>query len=47
MGAYHGKLTFETFSHRKAVLQKPTAIDPPLLYPPYDATKKKWLRRLL
>jgi aldehyde dehydrogenase (NAD+) len=47
MGAYHGKLTFETFSHRKAVLQKPTLIDPPLLYPPYDATKKKWLRRLL
>jgi aldehyde dehydrogenase (NAD+) len=47
MGAYHGRHTFETFSHHKAVLSKPTRIDPGLVYPPYDDNKKKWLRRLV
>jgi aldehyde dehydrogenase (NAD+) len=47
MGAYHGRLSFETFTHRKAVLRKPTSIDPSLLYPPYDETKTKWIRRLM
>lgn len=47
MGAYHGKGTFDTFVHKKSVLQKPFALDAPIMYPPYDATKKKWLRRLL
>jgi aldehyde dehydrogenase (NAD+) len=47
MGAYHGKLSFETFSHRKAVLKKPTSIDPPLIYPPYTESKETWIRRLL
>jgi aldehyde dehydrogenase (NAD+) len=47
MGAYHGKQTFETFSHRKAVLKKPTSIDPPLMYPPYTESKATWIRRLL
>jgi aldehyde dehydrogenase (NAD+) len=46
-GAYHGKATFETFSHRKAVLLKPTWLDPPFFYPPYDEAKWKWARRLL
>jgi aldehyde dehydrogenase (NAD+) len=47
MGSYHGRHTFETFSHHKAVLSKPTRIDPGLVYPPYDDNKKKWLRRLV
>lgn len=47
MGAYHGKHGFETFSHRKSVLKKPTQIDPALLYPPYTETKAKWVKRLL
>jgi aldehyde dehydrogenase (NAD+) len=47
MGAYHGRSTFETFSHRKGVLKKPTAIDPDLLYPPYTDAKTKWIKRLL
>jgi len=47
MGAYHGKFSFETFTHRKAVVKKPLAIDPPLIYPPYTPTKERWLRRLL
>ncbi len=47
LGAYHGKATFDTFSHRKSVLMKPTWLDPPFFYPPYDAGKWKWLRRIL
>jgi aldehyde dehydrogenase (NAD+) len=47
MGAYHGRATFETFSHRKAVLVKPTFVDPTLVYPPYSEAKKKILRRIL
>ena len=47
MGAYHGRASFETFSHRKSVLDKSTRLDPPLRYPPYDADKEKWARRLV
>jgi aldehyde dehydrogenase (NAD+) len=47
MGAYHGKYGFETFSHRKPVVLKPTRMDLKLIYPPYDKNKEKWLRRLL
>ncbi|MGE0220428.1 aldehyde dehydrogenase family protein [Mycolicibacterium sp.] len=41
MGAYHGKYGFETFSHRKTVLTKPTRPDvSSIIYPPY--TEKAW-----
>jgi len=47
MGAYHGRASFETFAHRKSVLDKPTFPDLPLTYPPYTEGKKKWIQRLL
>jgi aldehyde dehydrogenase (NAD+) len=47
MGVYHGKATFETFTHRKSVLLKPTWLDPWFFYPPYNNAKKKWVRSLL
>jgi len=47
MGAYHGRLSFETFSHHRAVLKKPLLPDPPLLFPPYSARKLRWIKRLL
>jgi aldehyde dehydrogenase (NAD+) len=47
MGAYHGRYSFETFSHRKAVLQRSTWFDLPLRYPPYSDRKLRWLRRIL
>ncbi len=47
MGAYHGKASFDCFTHHRSVLVKPTSMDAPLLYPPYDDTKKKLLRFLL
>jgi len=41
MGAYHGKFGFEEFSHRKAVMTKPTRPDvSAMMYPPY--TEKAW-----
>lgn len=47
MGAYHGRLTFDTFTHRKAVLSKPTMLDPAFAYPPYDDKKKKIVKLLM
>ncbi|MCA9630689.1 MAG: aldehyde dehydrogenase family protein [Myxococcales bacterium] len=47
MGAYHGKGSFNTFSHMKSVLDKPTFVDPALRYPPYTEEKMKWVKRLL
>lgn len=35
MGSYHGKASFDTFSHYKSILDKSTLIDIPLRYPPY------------
>ncbi len=46
-GAYHGRSTFETFSHTKSVLRKSARPDPALAYPPYTARKDKLLRRFL
>jgi aldehyde dehydrogenase (NAD+) len=40
LGAYHGEFTSETFSHRKAVLIKPTWLDLKFFDPPYEAAKK-------
>jgi aldehyde dehydrogenase (NAD+) len=47
MGAYHGRSGFETFTHRKSVLHRPTKIDPSVAYPPYSRIKAKLLRKLL
>lgn len=34
-GAYHGRYSFETFSHKKAVMRTPVWFDPALKYPPF------------
>ncbi len=36
MGAYHGKVGFNTFSHNKSILDKKTWIDVPMRYQPYN-----------
>lgn len=46
MGAYHGKHSFDTFSHRKGIVKSMQAIDPSVRYQPYR-DKVKWLRMLL
>ena len=35
IGAYHGKLSFDTFTHRKAVVKKANWLDIPIRYAPY------------
>jgi len=47
MGAYHGKASFDVFSHRKSVLVKSTRVDPKLAYPPYTKGKERLIRRFL
>lgn len=44
-GAYHGKQSFDTFSHKKSVMKTPTWFDPALKYPPFTGKLKllKWL----
>lgn len=37
MGAYHGKVGFDTFSHKKSILDKKTFIDMPMRYQPYKS----------
>ena len=45
-GRYHGQAGFDTFSNLRGILRKPTAIDPPLLYPPYTERKVDILKKL-
>ena len=39
MGAYHGKDSFLTFSHRRSVIKTPTWVDMPFRYMPYKLFK--------
>jgi aldehyde dehydrogenase (NAD+) len=49
IGAYHGKHSFEAFSHKKAVVRKDLRLEiaNELRYPPYSATKLKWIKWVL
>ncbi len=47
MGAYHGKLSFDTFTHQKSIVDKKTWIDLPLRYRPYSNFKFKLIRMFL
>jgi len=46
-GAYHGKFSFDTFSHKRAVMKTPVWFDPALKYPPLKGRLKifKWIIR--
>jgi NAD-dependent aldehyde dehydrogenases len=47
MGGYHGKFSFDTFSHKKGVVKNITVIDIGLRYAPYDDKKMKLLKRFI
>lgn len=47
MGGYHGKAGFETFSHRKSVVDSRNHPDIPLRYQPYADWKNRVIRLLL
>ncbi|KAL3840025.1 hypothetical protein ACJIZ3_024616 [Penstemon smallii] len=46
-GAYHGKFSFEAFSHKKAVLIRSFAGDVEARYPPYSPGKLQFLKAVL
>lgn len=47
IGAYHGKVGFDTFSHYKSIVNKKTWIDLPMRYQPYSKLKEKLIRMFL
>jgi aldehyde dehydrogenase (NAD+) len=47
MGKYHGKTSFDTFSHHKAFMKKTTRFDPKILYPPYDDQAVLMIKKVL
>lgn len=46
IGAYHGTLSFDTFSHKKAIVKKAYWLDLPMRYAPYK-NKLKTIKKLL
>ena len=44
-GMYHGKTSFDTFTHPKSIMKKGNWMDISLRYPPYKG-KLKWLKKL-
>ena len=46
-GKYHGKASFETFSHRKGMVKKSNMIDLPMRYHPYSEQKLRIIRWFL
>ncbi|SEE11084.1 aldehyde dehydrogenase (NAD+) [Arthrobacter alpinus] len=48
MGSYHGQHSIYTFSHQKAILEKPLSLDTlGLIYPPFGAVKKQIIKRFV
>ncbi|NRA65499.1 MAG: aldehyde dehydrogenase [Pseudobacteriovorax sp.] len=46
-GNYHGKNSFDTFSHRKGMMRNPSWLDLPVRYPPYASWKFKLIKLLI
>ncbi len=44
IGGYHGRHSFECFSHKKSILNKSYALDAAMRYPPYTDGKLKLLK---
>lgn len=47
MGSYHGRYSFEAFSHMKGVLKKSTKINPSFIFPPYNDSKLKMIKKFM
>lgn len=47
MGSYHGKKSYETFTHEKSIVKKSSYIDLPIRYMPYTRGKEKLLKLFL
>lgn len=46
IGSYHGKDSFDTFSHRKGVLKKPAGMGNSLLYPAFTEKQLKIIKKI-
>ncbi|MEP1150991.1 MAG: aldehyde dehydrogenase [Balneola sp.] len=46
-GSYHGKASFDCFSHKKSVMKKPFWPDVPIRYAPYDDVKLGLVKKVL
>ncbi len=46
MGSYHGRHSFESFTHAKSVLRKSFLFDVPIRYPPHSEAKANLIKRL-
>ena len=47
MGGYHGKKSFETFTHERSIVKKSTWLDLPMRYHPYAASKLNMIRKFM
>lgn len=47
MGAYHGRVGFDTFSHHKSIVDKKTWLDLPMRYQPYQGIYDRLIRMFL
>lgn len=47
MGSYHGKFSFDGFSHKKAVLYRGFGGDSDLRYPPYTPEKQRLFKAVI
>lgn len=47
IGAYHGKESFKTFSHRKSVVRKTTKINIPIVFPPFNKKNLDNVKKLM
>ncbi|MDF0717173.1 aldehyde dehydrogenase [Muricauda sp. 334s03] len=45
IGGYHGKFTFDLFSHHKSITKRGTWLDVPLRYAPYNISLK-WVKKI-
>ncbi|KAL1231285.1 Fatty aldehyde dehydrogenase [Trichinella pseudospiralis] len=48
IGRYHGKYSFDTFTHEKSILERPLWGEKLLWmrYPPFDSSKVEWAKRI-
>lgn len=47
IGSYHGKDSFETFSHKKSIMKKSTKVNLSFIYPPYSEKSINFLRKIM
>jgi len=47
IGGYHGKASFDTFSHQKSIVSKANWLDLPVRYPPFTNRKIRIMKKLM